>query len=75
MKKVILGSAMFMTGLLSAAIILAGTMSNEWTLNGEVSAFWNMSQYGLVPVFCIFIGIACVGMVVAVWGLLGSKEQ
>jgi len=38
MKKVILGSIMMLSGLLSVAIILAGSMANEWTVNGQYSA-------------------------------------
>ena len=49
MKKVILGSMMFLAGLLSAAVLLAGTMANDWSVNGELSSFRNMVQYGLMP--------------------------
>lgn len=69
MKKVILGSAMFCAGLLSAAVLLAGTMSNDWTLNGSLSSFWNLTQYGLMPAFYTFIGIAAAGIAVAIWGV------
>ncbi len=58
MKKVILGSMMFLAGLLSAAVLLAGTMANDWSVNGELSSFRNMVQYGLMPVFYIFIGVS-----------------
>ena len=58
MKKVILGSMMFLAGLLSAVVLLAGTMANDWSVNGELSSFRNMVQYGLMPVFYIFIGVS-----------------
>lgn len=64
MKKVILGST----------LILAGSMSNEWTVNGEFSSLWNISQYGLMPAIYIFTGIAIVGLVLAVWGLFDRKD-
>ncbi len=51
MKKVVLGSMMFLAGLLSAAVLLAGTMDNDWNVNGELSSFRNMAQYGFMPVF------------------------
>ena len=38
MKKVILGSIMFLSGTLAAAIILAGAMANELNVNGRLSA-------------------------------------
>ncbi|MCI9650031.1 hypothetical protein [Oscillibacter sp.] len=74
MKKVILGSAMFCAGLLSAAVLLAGTMSNDWTLNGSLSSFWNLTQYGLMPAFYTFIGIAAAGIAVAIWGVFEKKD-
>ena len=39
MKKVILGSAMFLAGVISVALIFAGSMANEWTVNGQFSSF------------------------------------
>ena len=61
MKKVILSSIMFLSGLLSVAVLLAGTMANDWNVDGQLSAFHNMSPYGLKPAFYIFIGIAVLG--------------
>lgn len=74
MKKVILGSAMILAGIISIALILAGSMANEWTVNGEFSSLWNISQYGLMPAIYIFAGIAIIGFVLAVWGLLDKKD-
>ena len=74
MKKVVLGSAMLLAGLLSAAILLGGTMANDWTNNGMRSSLWNLSQYGLMPALCIFIGIAILGLVFAVWGIFEKND-
>lgn len=74
MKKVILGSTMFLAGLLSDAVLLAGTMFNDWNVNGQLSSFRNMSQYGLMPAFYIFSGIAVFGIGIAVWGVFEKKE-
>jgi hypothetical protein len=74
MKKVVLGSAMLLAGLLSAAILLGGTMANDWTNNGMRSSLWNLSQYGLMPALCIFIGIAILGLVIAVWGIFEKND-
>ena len=74
MKKVVLGSMMFLAGLLSTAVLLAGTMANDWNVNGELSSFRNMEQYGLIPVFYIFVSIAVLGIGIAVWGVLEKKE-
>ncbi len=74
MKKVILGSAMFSAGSLSTAVLLAGTMSNDWRINGGLSSFWNLTQYGLMPAFYAFIGIAATGIAVAIWGMFEKKS-
>lgn len=74
MKKVVLGAILFLAGLLSAAVLLSGTMANDWTVNGNLSAFWNLSQYGLMPPLYIFAGVAVVGLCVAVWGVLDKKD-
>ena len=74
MKKVILGSIMFLSELLSVAVLLAGTMANDWNVDGQLSAFRNISQYGLSPVLYIFVGIAVLGFAVAVWGIFEESE-
>jgi len=74
MKKVILGSAMTLAGLLSTAVLLSGTMANDWTINGQLSSFRNMSQYGLMPVFYTFIGIVIIGFAIAIWGIFEKKN-
>lgn len=74
MKKVILGSMMFLTGIISVALVLAGSMANEWTVNGQFSSVWNISRYGLMPAVYVFAVIAVVGLAVAVWGLCDKKD-
>ena len=74
MKKVVLGSAMFLAGVVSVALLLAGSMANEWTINGQFSSLWNISQYGLMPAFCIFVAVAVVGIVLAVWGIADGRD-
>lgn len=74
MKKTILGSMMFFAGIISAALLLAGSMANEWTVNGQFSSFWNLSRYGLMPILFVFVGIAVIGIVIAVVGLFDKKE-
>ena len=75
MKKVVFGSFLILTGALAAALLLAGSMSNEWTVDGQLSAFWNLSQYGLTPAFYCVIGIAVLGFIVALVGLFEKKER
>lgn len=75
MKKIVLGSIMFLSGILSVAIILAGSMANEWNVNGQFSSFWNISQYGLMPIMYIFISVAVIGLAIAVWGLFDKKDK
>ncbi|MBC8531311.1 hypothetical protein [Gehongia tenuis] len=73
MKKVILGAVMFLTGVLSVAFIFTGSMANEWTVNGQFSSLWNISQYGLMPAVYVFIGIAVIGLSIAIWGMFEKK--
>ena len=75
MKKVVLGSVMFLAGLLSVVTLLAETMSKDEIVNGQqLSSFRIMSQYGLMPAFYILIGIAVLGIGIAIWGVLEKKE-
>ena len=74
MKKVILGSMMFLAGVISVALVLAGSMANEWTVNGQFSSLWNIQQYGLMPAIYGFGVIAVIGLVIAVCGLLNKKD-
>lgn len=74
MKKVCLGSMMFLAGAISVAVILAGSMANELTVNGAFSAFWNISQYGLMPAVYLFTAIAIVGIALAIWGIFEKKS-
>ena len=73
MKKVVLGALMFLAGLLSSAVLLAGGMAKSWTINGEYSAMWNISQYGITSVLYCFIVIAVIGLIIAVWGSFEKK--
>ena len=65
---------MFLAGLISTALVLAGSMANDWTINGQHSAWWNISRYGLMPTIYIFIGIAVIGMALVAWGLFDKKN-
>lgn len=52
MKKVIFGSALFASGFLSVALLLAGTLSTELTNDSARSlALWRLSYVGLMPFF------------------------
>ena len=73
MKKVLLGTGMFLAGMVATALLLAGAMANEWTSNGQLSAFWNLAQYGLMPFFYGFVAVAVIGLAVAIWGAAQKK--
>lgn len=75
MKKVVLGSMMFFAGLISVVVLLAETMSKDEIVNGQqLSSFRIMAQYGLMSAFYIFVGIAVLGIGIAIWGVLEKKE-
>ena len=73
MKKVIFGSIVFLAGIVSIALLLAGTICSSWTINGERSALWNLSQCGLTPALVVLGVIAVVGLVIALVGLLDKS--
>lgn len=65
---------MLLSGIIAVAIILAGAMANEWTVNGQLSAVWNITQYGLIPALIIFSIIAVIGFLLSIWGLFEKKQ-
>lgn len=73
MKKVIMGSLVFLTGVLSLAVLVFGAMVHDWTIDGQHSVFWNLSRFGLMPVLYGLTAIAVLGLIIAVWGLLEKK--
>ena len=70
MKKIMFGAIMFLAGMLSMAILLAGAMAQEWTIDDRFSAFWILTKYGLMPVFYTFVAVAVIGLIIAIWGML-----
>lgn len=74
MKKLILGATMMLAGILSSAILLAGTMANNITINGKYSFSWNLSSFGLMPALIIFVIMAIVGLLFGIWGLIEKKD-
>ena len=75
MKKVILGSSIFLAGILSAAFILAGSLANDLMINGQHSSIWIISQYGLMPALAVFLCVAIAGLVLAIWGLFNQDDK
>lgn len=74
MKKTIFGASMFLAGLVSCAILLAGPLGMQWTNNGDwASAWWLLSNYGLAPIVCFFVAITIIGLVFALWGVCEKK--
>lgn len=75
MKKVIVGSAMFMTGVLSAVILLGGAMAYQFehiNLSPFSMTMQILAEYGLTPFLYIAVAIAVAGMFIAI---LGLKEK
>ena len=74
MKKVVMGSMMFLAGLLSCSILIAGSTLKDIMINGKYSFLWNLSSLGLVPVTVLFSAIALAGFLIALWGLLDKNN-
>ena len=78
MKKVVIGSAMFMTGIISAVVLLAGAMAYDvgsMNISPFAVTMQVLAKYGLTQFLYIAIVIAVVGVAVTIWGLLGKKED
>ena len=58
------------SSLLADAVLLAGTMANDWTIDGAHSALWNLQRYGLMPALYAFAGIGIIGILLTVLGLI-----
>ena len=75
MKKVIVGSVMFMTGIISAFVLLGGAMAYEFehiNLSPFAMTMQILAQYGLTPFLYAAVVIAVVGIIIV---LLGFKEK
>lgn len=74
MKKVVLGSSILLGAMIALALIFSGTMMINMRVNGVHSVIWKITLYGLRPAVYIFIGIAVLGLAVAVWGFFDKKD-
>ncbi len=74
MKKVIFGCALLLAGAIGSALLLAAAGTLEWTVNGEFSAIWNLSRYGLMPALLLFSLLAAAGLLLAVVGLFERER-
>ena len=74
MKKTIFGALLMLASLISTALLLSGSMANDWTIDGQHSAMWNLSRYGLTPALYGFVVLAVIGLLFALWGLVEKKD-
>ena len=75
MKKVIIGSVMFMTGIISAVVLLGGSMAYQFeqiNLSPFAKTMQILAEYGLTPFLYVAVVSAVVGVVVTI---LGLKEK
>ena len=79
MKKVIFGGFMLLAGALGIAILAAATMAQppfrSDALPASWAVSWALSIYGIMPVFCVFITIAVIGLIIGCWGLVDKKNK
>ena len=55
MKIIIWGITLFLAGVISILLLLAGSMASDWISNGLSSAIGNISRYGLLPALYIVL--------------------
>lgn len=66
---------MFLAGLISGAVLLAGPTGIQWTNNDNwASAWWLLSNYGLIPVLYVFVAITIIGLAIALWGVFERNK-
>lgn len=75
MRKVIMGSIMFLTGVLSAAVLVAGAIVPNVSVTGEAptTLAWRLNHFGLVPVLWVLGGVMLIGLLLALWGATERK--
>lgn len=57
MKIIIWGITLFLAGVISIVLLLAGSTASDWISNGLPSAIGNISRYGLLP--ALYIVLEC----------------
>ena len=75
MKKVVLGALIMSAGIMSIAILLAGTMATGFVHDGEYSFIWSLTQYKLATPCIVFGIIAVAGFLLSLWGLIEKKDR
>lgn len=75
MRKVIMGSIMFLTGVLSAAVLVAGAIVPNVSVAGEAATTltWRLNHFGLTPVLWVLGGVMLIGLLLALWGATERK--
>lgn len=74
MKKVVLGATMLLAGVISCALLLAIPVVTG-SINGNITAWRMMSEFGLSPAFYTFAVIAAIGLVVAIIGVFEKQSK
>ena len=75
MRKVIFGASVFFSGVISVALLFAGSMASDLVVDGGRSSLGTLTQFGLLPALLIFAGIAIVGLVIGLVGMLGRERD
>ncbi len=55
MKIIIWGITLFLAGVISIVLLLAGSIASDWISNGLPSAIGNIFRYGLLPALYIVL--------------------
>ena len=74
MKKLVLGIAIFVTGMLCTAIVTAGIAANAISTGAACSFVVLLLEYDLSPVITAYLCLSMVGFILALVGLC-EKER
>lgn len=75
MKKLILGIAMMLIGFIGIAILCAGAMSSQFTINGSNNFMDIWRIFGITPIAITFTVIAILGFVCSLFGILSKTKE
>ncbi len=73
MKKVILGTGMFLAAVLGLCALCAGAMASGYSVNGSTDFVDIWRLFGAIPAAIGLVVCGGCGLLVALWGLLEEK--
>ncbi len=74
MKRVVLGSALFLAAVLGLCILCAGAVASGYSVNGSTGFVDIWRIFGVIPFAIGLVVCGGCGLLLAVWGLLAEDR-